>query len=602
MEFSWEFNLMEGKNPQHTAAFLNGYDERNFEPEEIAARESGQNSVDAGRDIEQKTTELVFQEITLNKEKKDKFLNLIKFDSSMRPRVDDFGKDKIEFKKGLDSVFGDDDMKLLLIRDYGTCGLGGNWQEYERNDHFGRLVLALNLDDKAREDSNSGGSFGLGKTAYAKSSQVNTVFYHSVFEETERSNGANRRLMGTGIYPSHSYSGKKYGGFSYIGESIDKNEVKPFENKDAESLWGKINDLCSADISRNNDEYGTDVLILMSSLNLRKICTSIEEYYFPAILQKKLTVRFVENSGDQFFPNIRGREDLDQFVRLYEQAIIGKEIKEKELKVEGLRRYQGKRLGEFAIQRAEPDEEKSKRNNCLAIMRGTGMVINYLKVGGDQYESAVGVFIADKEIYEYLIPSENAAHSEWAENSSRLYGDYGEYGKDIVKKVNSNIKTKFRSFQKDLQPEVSYQRGDKGLLSKLLAQSLKGQKSSGKNPPEKNFNNPVSLSLTKQGRDEDVSKWKLKISTNEFTPEDESFSLQLLPSISLVGDSKKVPIKHMGFDITGDIEILNDAKPVIDINYHYGDSIELLISFPNPGRLNYMVECKCIAQGEVLDV
>jgi hypothetical protein len=35
MKFSWEFNLMKGKNPQHTAAFLNGYDERNFEYEEI---------------------------------------------------------------------------------------------------------------------------------------------------------------------------------------------------------------------------------------------------------------------------------------------------------------------------------------------------------------------------------------------------------------------------------------------------------------------------------------------------------------------------------------------------------------------------------------
>jgi|GEM_PF-1281701 hypothetical protein len=602
MKFSWEFNLMKGKNPQHTAAFLNGYDERNFESEEIAARESGQNSVDAGRDIDQKTTELVFQEISLNKEKKDEFLKLINFDLSMRPRVNDFGNEKIEFKKSLDSVFGDDDMKLLLIRDYGTCGLGGNWQEYEREDHFGRLVLALNLDDKARGDSNSGGSFGLGKTAYAKSSQVNTVFYHSVFKGTERSNGANRRLMGTGIYPSHNHENKKYGGFAYIGESIGENEVKPFENKAAEDLWDQINSLCSTDISRKSNEYGTDILILMSSLNLGKIRESIENYYFPAILQKKLTVRFIDNSGEQFFPNIRDREDLDQFVRLYEQAVNGKEIKEKELQVEGLRRYKNKRLGEFAIQRAEPDEEKSKRNNCLAIMRGTGMVINYLKVGGDQYESAVGVFIADKDIYEYLIPSENAAHSEWAENSSRLFGDFGDLGKDIVKKVNSNIKTRFRNFQKDLQPEVSYQRGDSGLLSKLLAQSLKGQKSSGKLPPEKKFNNPIALSLTKQARDEDVSKWRLKVATNEFTPESGSFDLQLLPSISLVGDSKKVPIKHMGFDITGDIEILNDAKPIIDIDYHYGDSIELFISFPNPGRLNYVVECKCIAQGEVLDV
>jgi hypothetical protein len=89
------------------------------------------------------------------------------------------------FVDNLKSFLSADSLHALLIRDFNTCGLGGRWDRYEKGDHFARLVCALNLDDKADGDSSSSGSFGLGKTTYAKNSLINTVIYHSVFKPTE---------------------------------------------------------------------------------------------------------------------------------------------------------------------------------------------------------------------------------------------------------------------------------------------------------------------------------------------------------------------------------------------------------------------------------
>lgn len=198
----WEMNLMDGKNPVHTGGFLTAYDHREFSPEEVAARESGQNAMDAGRETKG-ITQLVFQKLVARGKKKQKLLELLELEALLKPRLPIFEKEPRNklFSESVRHLLEDDELYALLIRDYNTCGLGGRWDRYEKGDHFARLVCALNLDDKADGDASSGGSFGLGKTAYAKSSNINTVIYHSVFNPTADTDGAYRRLMGAGVYP-----------------------------------------------------------------------------------------------------------------------------------------------------------------------------------------------------------------------------------------------------------------------------------------------------------------------------------------------------------------------------------------------------------------
>ncbi|MBF2760816.1 MAG: hypothetical protein ISN28_11215 [Ectothiorhodospiraceae bacterium AqS1] len=609
-EVFWEWNLMERKNPSHTGAFLNSYDHRDFSPEEVAARESGQNAMDAGSKIK-KVTRLVFQELRAEGKSKDRILDLLRIRDGLAPRLKIFSESERDsgFFENLKSFLSPEPMRALLIRDYNTCGLGGALNRYERDDHFSRLIYALNLDDKAGGDENSGGSYGLGKTAYAKSSAINTVIYHSVFKETDSTAGAYRRLMGAGVYPRHEFKGRKYGGYAYIGQrqSSRSLDAVPFENEKAERLWNSLGDAFGVDLSRSEKQHGTDVLILMDDLDWKALIRAIEDYYFPALHDNQLHVRFIGRNKKITVPSVVKRKDIEPFLELYKKAGDGEasKLKGETLWTGNFLRHRGYSIGSFAFQSIAPeegkidsDEDDSKarnKSNRIAIMRGTGMVIDYMKMGGDQYEPAIGVFVAHKDIRDHLRIAENAAHSQWSEDSRRLTQQYPEIGKELVQRTNRTLRNNFRDFKKSLQPDVPKTRSDSGLLSRLLANILsgvKGNKGIDKKP------NPISLSLQSGGRSEEKSLWRLRIEDCEHTP-DEEFELTLRPQISLAGDSKKVATRHRDFMVrdrmTGEI-LSDDERRLIQRSFSKGKSLDFDIEIDNPGHKNYLVQCKCETQ------
>lgn len=604
MSSFWELNVIEGKNPVHTGQFLNSYDQREFTQEEVVAREGAQNAMDAGRKLKG-VTEIEFRSLQISGENKTRLIELLQLKELLGPRLASFEQNprQAHFVSNARKALHDEQLTALLIRDKKTCGLGGAFNKYEKEDHFARLVCALNLDDKADGETNSGGSFGLGKTAYAKSSLINTVLYHSTFEPTERSNFANRRLMVSGIYPRHSHDGKDYGGFAYFGKKDPANpkQAIPFENEDAKDFWQKITSLFNIDTMRSDNEHGTDILIFMSSVDIEQIKTATEDYYFPALIDGQVSIKFYDQDGQPSFPNPLGRKDLDQFVNLMKDAKKGAEENRERKEVATFQRFNGLKLGKFAFELAETDEASSPKNNCVAIMRGTGMIINYLKLGSEQYEPAVGAFFADEEIWKFLTSSENAAHSEWNEKSSRLQQDFPDFGKDLVSSLNSRLRNRFSNFQKNLQPDITHSRSDSGFLARLLSGALSG--SSGDGPVPKGEANPVSLSLTKSTRDMLLSRWRLLITSNEHTPEN-PFKLKIIPSISIAGDAKMVPIKHMDFSISDKDGLLLErgTNPMLEFQFQTGSVLDLIITFDDPGRLNYIVNCKCMVPKEFSNV
>ena len=597
MAAKWELNVMSGKNPVHTGQFLNSYDPREFTQEEVVAREGAQNSMDAGRKSKG-VTELEFHSLQIFGDAKREFLKMFDFEELLRERnaALKLNSRNSFFASNIDCFLDDDSIEALLIRDKNTCGLGGAYDEYNKSDHFARLVCATNLDDKADSDPNSGGSFGLGKTVYAKSSLINTVIYHSTFEPTKSSRGVNRRLMVSGIYPKHRYNDVTYVGFAYHGveESPGSNTVAPFSNEAAAEKWEKISDLFKTDAKRNDDEHGTDILILMSNVDLQMIKKAVEDYYFPAVINGSVNIKFVDKDGSVSFPRPLDREDLDQFVRLMKDAQRAKDEKSDNREIASFQKFKGNSLGRFAYELAETDEAASVKNNCVAIMRGTGMIINYVKVGSEQYEPAVGAFVADEEIWAYLVAAENPAHSEWSETARRLQQDFPEIGKELIASLNNRLSSRFSQFQRSLQPDVSSSRSETGMLARLLSSALSGSKGEAPVPP--GLPNPVALSLTQQNRDDRKSKWRLVISSNENTPSDQ-FKLKIIPTISLAGDARMIPIKHMDFtisDANGRI-LKKGTKLEIDESWSRGDSKEYTIHFDDPGSRNFVVQCKCVA-------
>ena len=117
---------------------------------------------------------------------------------------------------------------------------------------------------------------------------------------------------------------------------------------------------------------------------------------------------------------------------------------------------------------------------------------------------------------------------------------------------------------------------------------------SGNKDVEQGEPTPVSISCTRQEktRNPDSSNWRLRVSSNEHTPEEE-FKLKITPKISLAGE-KMVPLNHMDMsvlDASGNI-LKRGNKPEHIFTFQRGIDLNLTISFQNPGRYNnYVVRC-----------
>lgn len=598
----WEMNLMQGKNPAHTASFLNGYDNRGFTPSQVLAREGAQNSSDAGRNCSG-LTELRFHFLRASGESKERIASLLELQVPLAERLEAYKETARypSFCAATKSLFEADDIEFLLIRDFNTCGLGGRWDEFEKSDHFGRLVCALNLDDKSDNDPNSGGSFGLGKTTYANSSHIHTVLYHSVFEKSAATNGVSRRLMVAGVYPRHSIKETKYGGFAYWGEKAgsDPGVAKPFDNEAAADLWQSIMRECGQeDLHRDDEDYGTDILIFQPAVNLDELQHAIEEYYWPAIIQRQLSVTLYDEDSEAHYPAPLGRSDLRPFIELFQKVNSGKiETSETRL-ISKLRKRNQLETGMIGLEAVEDADESDTKINTVALMRGTGMVINYMPVGDPRYEPVRGVYVADKDVYKILIASENAAHSEWDPQSRRLAQTFSTEGAEVVKAVLGSIKNQFQKFQKSLQPAVPKRSNEHGFFARLMSKALSGR--TGEHPPEPGPPEPASVSLQRKVREDTRSIWRLRITDNEHTP-DAPFKMTLRPTVSIAGDSKRVALKRREITLkTSDGQIIDKGhRPEIEIDFQKGAVFESILELDAPGEYNYVVTCRCSA---VIDV
>ena len=582
----WELIEFGGKNPVHTAAFLNAFNRRGFSLEEVIAREGIQNSSDAGSDV-RGITRVEFHDLEAAQDGKETFMELFSFRELLQDRVSIFESQRNKrFAAELRSFLMPGELNATLIRDFNTTGLSGDWQRYDPQDHFGRLVCALNMDDKSDANPALGGSFGLGKTTYSHSSKVYTVIYHSVFKPSERSKGVSRRLMVASTFPRHQFKGKDYGGFVYFGAPFEEEgECKPFEDDDATEIWSKIAQCFNSDFSRRDSDTGTDVLILHSDLDLSAIRKASEDYYFPAILNNNVDVTFVSKEGELSKPTPHLRQDLDQFTRLWKEADTKSFCKEEDKLCKALNKFNNLNLGVYSFQAAEPDEADSDKSNTVALLKGTGMVINYVKMGTEQYEAAVGVFVADRDVYPYVSFAEDPAHSEWDPDAKRLKEAFPDIGPQVVKALMTRLEASFKRFQESLQPVIKESRTETGLFARLLAEALSGTTGESPVPPGEPV--PVARHLTQKAR----GKWALTLQENEHTGQ-QPWQLTLTPVVSIAGDARKVAVKHKPFTVTDDAGVVyaqskGDQIPLI---FNPGQTINLNIEFDDPGEFDYIVK------------
>lgn len=169
--------------------------------------------------------------------------------------------------------------KLLVIEDFGTTGLEGNWNSIDDKpfcDFWRRM-------GKSHKGGKALGRWGLGKLVFSSSSQARVFFGLTV----RRSQPVPPLLMGQAVLTTHVLHGSRFdshGFFCNLGETGIQ-----LPTTDAEKIL-RFKESCG--IARSNDEPGLSIVVpyVLGTITEQRIVQAVLRNYFFPILLGRLVV------------------------------------------------------------------------------------------------------------------------------------------------------------------------------------------------------------------------------------------------------------------------------------------------------------------------
>ncbi len=436
-------------------AFVNTLQGTGMTPSSVLAREAIQNSTDAWRHDTADKVQVVFRRISLIGKSKEAFIKelALKSEFAARKKVLGFQHDHC-----LNSLKKEDEpLRLLYIEDFGTHGLYGD--PHDPKSHFFRLLLSLGDGTKSRDSEGSGGSYGYGKSVYSANSRIHTIVAYSAFSPKDDKHKHYARLMGCAYLHAHRYDEEDYSGRAWFGvPSAEHSQqvVDPLHDDAAHRLAQTLGFQM-----RDKDSPGTSILIVDCGVDCEELRASIEDWWWPRLLDDSLGLDIKLFEGDNLLqpPRPRSRPDLKPFIHCFEMAINRSQPSGKEDKAGVMNKWNGDVTpGSYGYcildEKALDDEALQQKAGQVALIRTPRMVVSYLPVGGSLPLPCVGTFVATPEVDNPLKISEPPSHDKWDHNSARLL----ELAKDdgpLVKAIIDRLKQGLRKFSYEAAPPAS---------------------------------------------------------------------------------------------------------------------------------------------------
>ena len=171
-------------------------------------------------------------------------------------------------------------MRFLVVEDFGTCGLTGDAgltkPPPENRAPKERFFAFVRAEWYTNKESGRGGSWGVGKTVFWRSSDINTVFAYSVRDGDPR-----RVLIGQTVLCYHEVGGKTYAPDVMWGTRRESDRLVLPVSDDA------ILDRFRRDFRvRREDEPGLTVVVPMleKEITARTLLEhTIREYFLPIL-------------------------------------------------------------------------------------------------------------------------------------------------------------------------------------------------------------------------------------------------------------------------------------------------------------------------------
>jgi len=416
--------------------------------EDLLVREAIQNSCDAAVPVtsgggEREEVRVVFRKRTLREGALDRLVEGLRLDELQKRAWAVDGALADSYDRFFDDLR---ELPVLFIEDYGTTGLGGRLDRPDEDSDFAKFVYDFGFQGKAFAKETAGGSYGLGKGAHARASELRCFFIHTVIQPFERQFelpldgqiGENQwsRFQGVCHFPLHEIDSRLWTGRGFYGHALS-DRADPLANNVAQSMAERF-----AFPVRGVQDRGTTIAILGCTASLGELQRAVEDWWWPRLFQHTLEVELIdEDLGDNLktHPRPLRRPELFPFIRCFDAASGDFFRNTKELSSPSLKpilQVNPKRdeypsnnpssipAGRLVMTQLQPTirEEIPFSDHfidSIALIRGSRMVIAYRKIGTRGLPVAA-TYIASEVLDHTLMLSEPITHHDWDPLSGRL--------------------------------------------------------------------------------------------------------------------------------------------------------------------------------------
>lgn len=563
----WKYHERDELMGVDTSIFDKALPPSGFSDEELLAREGLQNCKDAAQRDANNKPELVEVEVgklELNRESKIRLFEALRFPNQSEHfhRIQNADR-----RKSLpDFLRNDDPLCVVYFSDHNTVGLGGKWSGAGHHANFSNLVVNIARSSKR---PGSGGSFGFGKTTYAKASGLRLVLYYSHFkpeQEPEFDEDVDARFMAVWLLKVKEE--EPISGFAFFGGENHKRpgSLVPLINEEAHAMAER----CGLK-RRKAGDYGATIAIVDCDIDMAHFKEAVEKYWWPSIHDCRLAVRF--SDGGKIF---RAQPVVNEFVKpywqMYDYMQVGQGTLPEGCVNKTLNKIENVARGQLVYRSLSPeekdailDEQKALhpeveeqalalRIGGLARVRDAGMVLSYDLLGMDPSRRPMtALFVADQSVDHILRASEPQTHDRWDEhaknrilNAAEQTGFDGSLALRIVRSINSSLSKLISDATNDTPlpppPEGYRLRNMENLLAKFL--------NSGRGPIPKS-ERPCSLKIKANRHDEageriDVAAIELKMKEGEeFQDLGEKLACVVVVSCILLGDTTGTAVGNL---------------------------------------------------------
>lgn len=208
-----------------------------------------------------------------------------------------------EFKKGI---------PYILIEDFGTKGLEGDYttddvEDEQENQDFYWFWRNKNRTNKGKDER---GRWGVGKTVFPASSQINSFFGLTIQNSTKK-----ELLMGHSVLKIHKVSNQRFHPFGYFGQQDSQYPKFIHPYKQANEFKKKFN-------LNRKDEPGLSLIIPFpfDEIEEETLALAVLKQYFYPILKGELLVTIKSgNNGKEY--NFK-KDSLDRIIEKFPNNLL----------------------------------------------------------------------------------------------------------------------------------------------------------------------------------------------------------------------------------------------------------------------------------------